>query len=123
MNSITLTKAGIIIYALVIATFAVIHFKNAGDMATAVPDYMPGGGKVWIYITGTGMILAAIAFLTGKYNRLAGILLATMLFIFVLTMHLPPILKGTGDKGFYMSHLLKDTGLAAAALIIAGRSR
>ena len=124
MRNATLSKIGIILYALVIGTFGVMHFMNADGMAKMVPDYMPGAGKIWVYITGAGMILAAIAFLTGKYSRLAGILLAVMLLIFILTLHVPGIMNADeATKGMYMGNLLKDTAIAGAALIIAGRTR
>jgi putative oxidoreductase len=118
MNNALIFKTGVILYALVIGFFGVNHFLHASGMAGMVPGYMPGGGKLWIYITGTGMILAAIAFLTRKYVRIAGLLLAAMLIIFVLTIHLPGLNDG---NQMAMTNALKDTALAAAALIIAAK--
>jgi len=124
MKSTTVAKIGIILYALAMGVFGVNHFLHASEMSAVVPDYMPGGGKLWIYITGAALILAALAFLTGKYNRLAGLLLALMLIIFVLMLHIPGLMHADeASKGMFIGNLLKDTALAGGALVIAGRTR
>jgi putative oxidoreductase len=112
MKSIIPTRVAEILFALAIGTFGVLHFMHADMMAGGVPDYMPGGGKIWIYVTGSGLILAALAILINKFKRIACYLLAVMLLIFVFTLHLKPAMDG--DLG----GLLKDTALAMAAIII-----
>lgn len=111
MKPIISTRIASIIYALAIGIFGILHFINADTMKTAIPDYIPGG-VLWVYITGAGMILAAIAIIINKLTRLACYLLALMLLIFVFTLHLKPLLSGN------FIHLLKDTGLAMAAIMI-----
>jgi putative oxidoreductase len=113
-------KIGTILYAIVVAVFGFNHFMNAGAMSGYVPSYMPGGGSLWVYITGVALILAAISIIIGKKTKLACYLLALLLIIFVLTLHLPPLLKG--DQ-MAMGSVLKDTAMAAAALIIGGNSK
>jgi putative oxidoreductase len=61
--------------------------------------------------------LAAVAIIIQKQARLACLLLAGMLILFVLTMHLPAL---GGDMQSAMRSLLKDTALAGAALGFAG---
>ena len=85
-------------------------------MKASVPDYMPGDGSIWIYFTGACMILAAIAIIINKFTRLACYLLAAMFLIFVVTLHLKPLLSG----GF--THLLKDTAMAMGAILIGNNS-
>jgi uncharacterized membrane protein len=124
MKSSTISKIGIILYACAMGVFGVSHFMNAAAMSQIVPDYLPGGGKIWVYITGAALILAAIAFLTGKNSRLAGLLLALMLIIFVLMLTLPGLMHADeASKGMFIANLLKDTALAGGALVIAGRTR
>ncbi len=120
MNNATLARIGTVLYALIIGTFGVLHYMNASGMAPLVPTFIPPAGTFWIYITGTCLILAAISILINKYSRLAGILLGIMLLIFVLTIHLPNHLHG--DSGA-LSMILKDTGLAGCAFIIASRGK
>jgi uncharacterized membrane protein len=112
------TKFAEIIFALVMGYFGVMHFMNADKMSGGVPDYFPGDGKMWIYITGAGLIAAALSILINKFKLLGCYLLAAMLLIFVFTLHLQPAMDGNPGN------LLKDTALAMAAIIIGnGRSR
>ncbi len=122
MDNTTIFKIGTILYALVIGFFGINHFVNGMGMQRLVPSFLPGG-VAWVYITGTALIAAAIAFLLNKQTRLAGLLLAVFLILIVLTVHLPAVLNAPdeGARRFPMVNMIKDTGLAAAALLIAGR--
>ncbi len=122
MNSSLLTRIGVWLFALIIGFFGINHFLNANAMAGMVPKMFPGG-VIWLYITGAGFILAAISFLIGKQTKWAGILLALMLLIFVFTIHIPNLNSEDANlKAMAMSGALKDSAMAAAALMIAGRS-
>lgn len=116
MKSFFPTRLAEVLYALIMGVFGVAHFMNADKMSGAIPDYMPGDGKMWIYITGAALIAAALAILLNKFKILACYLLAVMLLIFVFTLHLQPAMNG--DPGM----LLKDSALAMAAIIIGNRS-
>jgi putative oxidoreductase len=122
MNNSNLSRVGVILYALVIGFFGVNHFLNASGLAPYVPAFFHGG-VFWVYLTGAALIAAAIAFLIGKKTRLAGILLAVFLLVIVFTVHLPAIIHAPDDAASRvpLTNLIKDTGLAAAALMIAGR--
>ena len=114
MKPIIPSKIAEIIFALVIAYFGYNHFKNADMMGGKVPDYIPGDGKIWIYLAGGGFILAAIAIITGVQKTLACYLLAAVLFIFVFAIHIKSFnVNPTG--------VLKDTAIAMAAIIIGNR--
>lgn len=107
--------------SIVMIIFGIQHFLNPRDLIVYVPPYMPGG-IVWVYFAGAAFILAAIAFLLDKWVKVAGYLLAIMLFTFVLTIHVPNYLNaGAVDmKQLALVNLLKDTAIAAFALHIAG---
>jgi len=124
MNNATLSRIGTIFYALVIGFFGLNHFMNGTGMAKMVPSFLPGG-VFWVYVTGACMIAAAISFLINKYSRLAGLLLCLFLLLIVLTVHLPAVMNAPdeGARRFPMVNLIKDTGLAAAALLVAARGR
>jgi len=119
-NAITF-QIGVTIYALVIAFFGINHFIGTG-MQHTVPSFLPGG-VFWLYLTGVALIAAAIAFITGKQRALAGYLLAVFLLIIVFTIHVPAIMNAPDDaaRRFPLSNLVKDVGIAAAALMIAGK--
>ena len=122
MNNATLTKVGTIFYALVIGFFGINHFLEGTGMQKMVPTFLPGG-IVWVYITGACLLAASIAFLIDKQVRLAGFLLCLFLLLIVLTVHLPAVLDApdAAARRFPMTNLIKDTGLAAAALLVAAR--
>ncbi len=108
------TKVAEVIFALMIAYFGYLHFKNANMMAGMVPDMFPGDGKIYIYLTGAGFILAAIAIIINVQKALACYLLAAVLLIFVFTIHIKSF--NTNPSG-----VLKDTALAMAAIIIGNK--
>jgi putative oxidoreductase len=114
-------RIGTILYAIVIGFFGANHFLNARLMQGAVPAFLPGG-IVWVYITGGALVLAAIAILVNFQSKLAGYLMALMLFIFVGTIHIPAYTHAVdaATQSMAMTNLLKDIGLAAGALMIAG---
>ncbi|MBK8641995.1 MAG: DoxX family protein [Saprospiraceae bacterium] len=90
--------------------FGVFHFLGADAMAGMAPF----GGKIIIYLTGTCLILFAISVFLGKYDKLAAVLLAVMLFLFVFLLHL----GGFTNQGQpATSMFLKDLSLAGAALM------
>jgi len=122
MDNTTIFKIGTVLYAVVIGFFGINHFLNVSGFQKMVPSFLPGG-VTWVYITGIALIAAAIAFLINKQTRLAGLLLAVFLLLIVLTVHLPAVVNAPddGSRRFPMVNLIKDTGLAAAALLIAGR--
>ena len=111
MKQIISSRIAGIIFALAVGTFGVLHFMNAEEMKSGVPEYIPGG-VIWIYITGAGMILAAIAIIINKATRLACYLLAAMFLIFVFTLHLKHLMNGN------FTNVLKDTAMAMGAIVI-----
>lgn len=115
MTDNKLAYLGRMIYALPFVVFGILHFMNAPAMAAFVPSYVPGGA-FWVYLTGLAFLLAAIAFFSGKQARLAGILLAVLLGLFVLTIHIPAV---AGGQMASSSQLLKDLALAGGALMVA----
>ena len=118
MQVLTTTVARII-FAIPFGIFGLFHFMNAGDMAGYVPSFIPGG-VLWVYLTGLGLVLACVSLLIQKQMRLACLLLAGMLGMFVLTIHVPGII---GGNEIAMPSLLKDLGLAGGALTYAGLAK
>jgi len=124
MNNLISNRAASIIYALTMAVFGVNHFMKAGAMGGMVPSYMPGDGTIWVYITGAALVAAALAIIINKYAKLAAGMLAVMLIIFVFTLHLPAAMSDNEmEKTTGLISLLKDTGLAMAAIMIANNAK
>ena len=124
MKQQIISRISIVLLALVMAVFGVYHFVSPQNLVGYVPSFLPNAGNLWVYIPGAAFILAAIAFITNKMVKLAGYLLAILLFVFVLTIHLPNFMNA-GDPGLRQSafiNLLKDTAIAAFAMHIAANS-
>jgi uncharacterized membrane protein len=120
----TISRIAIYILALVMLAFGIYHFLHPKNLMVYVPTYIPGG-LFWVYIVGIAFILAAIAFIINRQARLAGYLLAALLFIFVLTIHLPNYMNA-GDaemRQMALVSLLKDMALAAFALHIGANAK
>jgi uncharacterized membrane protein len=124
MKQVIISRISIILLALVMAVFGIYHFVNPQNLVGYVPSFLPAAGNLWVYIPGAAFILAAVAFITNRMVKLAGYLLAILLFIFVLTIHLPNFLHGGSDEMRQLSliNLLKDTAIAAFAMHIAANS-
>ena len=124
MSNQAVSKVGVIIYALVMAVFGVHHLMSAASMSAYVPSYFPGGGALWIYVSGAAFILAAIAFVVNIRAKLAALLLALLLLIILGTIQVPGLItaKDSATHGMYMVQVLKDLGLLGGALMIAGRT-
>ncbi len=106
------------LYGLPFVVFGLFHLSAGGKMAGMVPSYVPGGA-FWIYFTGACMLAAGLAILTGIQGRLAALLLAVLLLVYILTIHLPG-LSNPAMRQMNLMELLKDTGLMGGALALAG---
>lgn len=104
--------------------FGIYHFLQPKNLIVYVPEFMPGG-IVWVYLVGVAFILAGISFIAHKQVKVSGYLLALLLFIFVLSIHLPNFLHAADAdmKSMAFVNMLKDTALAAFAMYIGSEAR
>jgi putative oxidoreductase len=114
------SRIAIYLLSVILIAFGIFHYKNPYDLLIYVPDNLPGG-VIWVYIVGTAFILAGISFLTNKFVKIAGYLLAGMLLFFVLTIHFPNSMNAGAPemRQLALINLLKDTAIAAFALHVA----
>jgi uncharacterized membrane protein len=112
MKAFIPSKLPEVIFALIIAYFGYWHFTHADTMGKAVPDYIPGPGSLWIYITGGVFVLAAIGILADIKKTLASYLFAAMLLLFAFTVHL-----------HNHTDALKDAAIAMCALIVGNNKK
>ncbi|MCC5932368.1 MAG: DoxX family protein [Cyclobacteriaceae bacterium] len=117
MNLLTTTIARIL-FAVPMAVFGVMHFMNAKAMAGIVPSFFPGD-IIWVYITGAGLIAAAVSIFINKKAKIGAFYLGLMLLIFALTVHLPGVFSEATMQSS-MPNFLKDTSLAGAAFALSG---
>ncbi len=93
--------------------FGIMHFMAADDMASMAP-----GGKIMVYITGFALVLAAVSIFIGKMDKLASLLLAMMLLLFMI-----PHFQGLSDDPSQMANILKNIALAGGALMYASMAK
>ena len=110
MNSIT--SLGKYLFAIPMLVFGVFHFISANEMAGMAPF----GGSIIIYLTGACLILFAVSVLIGKYDKLAAVLLALLMILFITLIHMKGAMSS--DQMATVS-LLKDMALAGGALMYA----
>jgi putative oxidoreductase len=123
-----LTALGRILFALPFGILGLNHFLMKSYYLGMMSTFIPGGGYT-IIITGLALIAACISIIAKKYIQLSCLLLAILLFIFILTIHIPGLFDSTEVtilsmhtkfSTLAMIELLKDTSLMGGALMIAG---
>lgn len=111
-----LSSLGRFIYAIPFVIFGIFHFMNASQMAQLLPSFWPVPEGL-VYISGLALILAGISIILNIKARLATLLLALLLLIFIVGIHIPALSSGNNEV---MGALLKDTALLGAALTYSG---
>jgi len=115
-----LMKSGRIIFAIPFGVFGIMHFMNAEQMAESILAGWPAA-EFFVYVSGLGLIMGSVSIIIRKYERLATLLLALELGIFIATLHIPGLIQG--DEAMLpiiMVNLLKDMALMGGALILFG---
>ena len=111
-----LSSLGRFIYAIPFVIFGIFHFMNAPQMAKIMPSFWPVP-EGFVYIAGLALILAGVSIILNIKARLATLLLALLLLIFIVGIHIPALSSGNNEA---MVGLLKDTALLGAALTYSG---
>lgn len=116
MSVRTIASIGRILFALPFLLFGVFHFMDPTGMAGEVLEGWPAA-SFFVVLSGIGLILAAIALIINKWTKVAMLLLALELLIFVLAVHAPGLAAGGGKE--VMIGLFKDISLMGGALLAA----
>jgi putative oxidoreductase len=113
-----ITSLGRILFAIPFALFGINHFLMTDYYLGMLTSFIPLGAYT-IILTGILLIVASISIITKKYVKLSTIMLACILFIFIVTIHIPHLLSGN-DRTITLIALLKDVSLMGGSLMIAG---
>jgi uncharacterized membrane protein len=109
---------GRLFLALPMAVFGAQHFTAAIFVARLVPSWIPWH-LFWTYFVGVALISAALSIVTGKYARLAAVLLAILLGLFVALLHIPALASDPHDR-IRLAVALRDLAFSGGALALAG---
>jgi putative oxidoreductase len=113
-----LTTAGRILFALPFMLFGINHFLMTDYYLGVLTSFIPLGAYT-IILTGIMLIAASISIITEKFVVLSTILLAILLFLFIVTIHIPHLFSDADTTATIIA-LLKDTSLMGGSLMIAG---
>lgn len=114
----SMTTIGRILFAIPFAIFGINHFLMTDYYVGMLTSFVPRGAYT-IILTGILLIAASISIISKKYVRFSTIMLAALLFIFIITIHIPHLFHDT-DKTITIIALLKDISLMGGSLMIAG---
>ncbi len=101
------------LFAIPMGIFGIMHFIAADQMAAMAP-----GGKFMVYFTGLALVLAAVSIIIGKMDKLASVLLAVMLLLFII-----PHAQNMASDESEMFNILKNIAMAGGALLYAGQAK
>jgi uncharacterized membrane protein len=108
---------GRVLFAAPMAVFGTEHFVLTDDIARLVPSWMPGH-LFWTYLTGTGLIAAALSIIIRKHSGLAAMLLGVMFFSFALLIWLPQTVATAGNR-FALAVLLREVAFGSGSFALA----
>ena len=113
-----ITTIGRILFAIPFAVFGINHFLMLDYYVGMLTSFIPLGAYT-IILTGIMLVAASISIITKKFVKLSTIMLAILLFIFIVTIHIPHLFTDT-DRTATVIALLKDISLLGGSLMIAG---
>jgi putative oxidoreductase len=113
-----MTTIGRILFAIPFAIFGINHFLMTDYYVGMLTSFIPLGAYT-IILTGIMLIAASISIILSKFVKISTLLLAILLFIFILTIHIPHLMT-EADKTVTLIALLKDISLMGGSLMIAG---
>lgn len=110
---------GRVLFALPFGIMGLNHFLMRDVFIGMMSSFIPGGAFT-VLITGAVLILGSISIILNKNLKIACFGLAVLLFLFIVTIHIPGLFN-TDPKLVQTSliELLKDTGLMGGAIMIA----
>jgi putative oxidoreductase len=113
-----ITTIGRILFAIPFAIFGINHFLMLDYYMGMLTSFIPLGAYT-IILTGIMLIAASISIITKKFVKFSTLLLSILLFIFIVTIHIPHLFIDP-DITATLIALLKDISLMGGSLMIAG---
>jgi uncharacterized membrane protein YphA (DoxX/SURF4 family) len=113
-----LTTIGRILFAVPFALFGINHFLMLNYYLGMLTSFVPLGAYT-IVLTGIMLIAASVSIITKILVKFSTLLLAGLLFVFIVTIHIPHLITDA-DKTITIIGLLKDISLMGGSLMIAG---
>lgn len=112
----SLAVFGRVLFAIPFGIIGLNHFFMTDIFLGMMTSFIPGGAYT-ILLTGALLILASISIMINKYIKITCFGLAALLFIFIVTIHIPGLF--TPNSKLALVELLKDMALMGGAIMIA----
>jgi putative oxidoreductase len=96
--------------------FGAMHFVEGDMVGAMVPEYLPGGSSIWVYLSGAIMVAGSISIIIRKFDFIGAIGLSLLMIIYVVAVHLPNL---SANNPMVASNILKDIGMAGGTLFYA----
>lgn len=106
-----------VLYGFSLIFFGLAHFIDVKDTLSLIPNWLPEHA-FWAYFTGGAFIAAGVAVLVGRCARLAAVLSALQIGLFLLLVWVPIVAAGSKIP-FQWSETILNAALLAAAWVIA----
>jgi uncharacterized membrane protein len=110
-----LIPLGMYPFAIGVIAFGLDHFLYTRSVAMLVPAWIPGH-IFWTYFAGTALIASGLGMIARVKARLAATLLGTMIFIWILVLHIPRAVvdpySGVGNEWTSTFEALAKSGVA-----------
>jgi putative oxidoreductase len=113
-----LTTIGRILFAVPFAIFGINHFLMLDYYLGMLTSFVPLGSYT-IILTGLMLIAASVSIITKVLVKFSTLMLAILLFIFIITIHIPHLITDA-EKTTTIIALLKDISLMGGSLMISG---
>jgi uncharacterized membrane protein len=110
-----------IISGLSLGFFGLAHFIDVEDTISLIPNWLPGH-LFWAYFTGCAFIAAGISVVIGVFARLAALLSAVQIALFLFLVWIPIVATGSRVP-FQWSETFLNAALLAGAWVIADSYR
>jgi uncharacterized membrane protein len=114
---------GAILFSLTIISFGIDHFLYAKEAADYIPSWIPNH-LFWMYFAGVALLGSSIGIILKIKPRLMAALLGTMIFIWVIILHIPKaIATPIAYKGGEVSSAFLALAYCGIAFVIAGTTK
>lgn len=113
----SLTGLGRWLYIAGISIYVLLHFTKPDVGAKFVPSYFPFP-YFWNYITGIAILAFIVSVITGKWDKLAALLMALYIFLMTVLIHVPNTIAGTDPNEFV--NIFRNLIAMGGALMYAG---